>query len=260
MRNACLRVGWVRCVGPVLALCLVALPVVSGAAGPVASGSVAAAPSGELPSLLQRYAAARRAALKEQVCLGSSRCGSDEGRLMDAMETRRRVSQAVAELAEAGDAEAAYQRGLMSLQVMEEHAKRSAMELDLRSPGQSAHLRRLIATESATAQRYLGLAAQAGHASACRAMAGHLKERQGSSSSPSPLVAQLYLCAVRGFLGQADRNTALETYIAMRQALAPDAMELVEAYSLLFRAQSPTGPRQRVQPDTALQPGKREAP
>ena len=259
MRNPCLRVGWVRCVGPVLALCLVALPAASGAAERDAPGAVAAAPSGELASLLQRYTAARRAALKEQVCLGSSRCGSDEGRLMDAMETRRRVSQAVAAMAEAGDAEAAYQRGLMSLQVMEEHAKRSAMELDLRSPAQSAHLRRLVATESATAQRYLGLAAQAGHASACRAMAGLLKERQGSSS-PSTLVAQLYLCAVRGFLGQADRNTALETYIAMRQALAPDAIELVEAYSLLFRAQSPTGPRQRIEPDTAPQPRKQEAP
>ena len=55
MRNPGLRVGWVRCVGPVLALCLVALPAASGAAERDAPGAVAAAPSGELASLLQRY-------------------------------------------------------------------------------------------------------------------------------------------------------------------------------------------------------------
>lgn len=230
----------------------------SVAAQSLPAAAAPAASSGALPSLLQRYTAAQRVALTEQVCLAEARCVTNEARLLDALETSRRLSQAVAELAESGDAEAAYQRGMMSLEVMEKHVKRSTMESQPRTPSQAAHLRRLISTEAATAQRYLGLAAQAGHAAACRAMARHLEDRV---PPPEPaLVGKLYLCAVRGLVAQGNRAAALETYASMRDAVAPTSMELVEVYSLLFRSRASGRSPQQPGPEMTLNSGERKAP
>ncbi|MDM7942435.1 MAG: hypothetical protein QUV35_07385 [Hydrogenophaga sp.] len=230
----------------------------SVAAQGLPAAAAPAAASGALPSLLQRYASAQRVALTEQVCLAEARCVTNEARLLEALETSRRLLQAVADLAEAGDAEAAYQRGMLSLAVMEKHAKRLGTDRQPGAPARTAHLRRLISTEAATAQRYLGRAAQADHAPACRAMAGHLAQRM---PPPEPvLVARLYLCAVRGFAAQGSRTAALDAFASMREAVPPTSMELVEAYSLLFRSRAADRSPPPSGPEMGINTGEGKAP
>jgi hypothetical protein len=244
--------------GALVVLCTGLSPWVMGAER---DGSAAVAPaqsSAMLQSLLEQYANAQRVALKEQLCLATVNCVTDEARLLAALETSRRLLHAVAELAEAGDAEAAYQRGLLSLGVVEKHAKRSATQVDLRSSLQKTRLQRLMAVESESAQRYLGMASRTGHALACQALARHLSER--ALQSEKPLVAKLYLCAVRGFLAQALRAPALQAYASMKRTVAPDSVELVQAYSLMFHGKTPDRPWQRAASEVVNETRKWETP
>ena len=246
-------------VGALVVLCAGLSPGVMGAER---DGSAAAAhaaqPSAMLQSLLEQYANAQRSALSEQLCLGAVNCVTDEARLVAALETSRRLLHAVAELADAGDAEAAYHRGLLSLGVVEKHAKRSATQIDLRSPLQTTRLQRLMVVESEAAQRYLGIAARMGHALACEALARHLSER--ALRSENTLVAKLYLCAVRGFLAQALRVPALQAYASMKRTVAPDSFELVQAYSMIFHEKTPDRPWQRAASGAVSDTGNRETP
>ena len=246
----------------VLGLCLT-VGTAAGANQPAKAAKGAAAvvaiPSdSEVQRLVRRYDAAQVVVLKEQLCLRAQRCFTDEGRLLDAMETGRRVSQALADLAQGGDADAAYERGLIALQSAQAHASRSAAETDTQFPGSTAVLRQRRAQETTTAEKYLSMAAMKHHPPACLALAQQLSQRI-PQTEPS-LVARLYRCAVVGFSDRNDRAAAIDAFIKMREACSPMDPMLVEAHAVIYRNSPPDRPWRQVEPDEAMALRKQSAP
>jgi TPR repeat protein len=223
--------------------------------------SEAARPSStesEVQRLVLRYDAVQLVVLKEQLCLQTTGCFTDEGRLLDALETAKRVGQALADRAQAGDADAAYQRGLIALKAARAHANRSRVESDAQFQGSTAVLQRRWAQETATAEKYLSMAAMTQHSPACLALAVHLAERV-----PQPealLVARLYRCAVIGFSALGDRAAAIDAFVKMRQACHPMDPMLIEAHTVIYRSIPPDRPWRQVEPDEALALRKQSAP
>jgi hypothetical protein len=215
-----------------------------GHAAPAAAG-----PEAEVQALVRRYHAAQREVLRQQLCLMTKGCLTDEGRLLDAMEAGKRSTSALAERAQAGDVLAAHERGVIALQAAGQQLGRTGLDTDTQYPGSFGVLRRRWAQEQATAERYLGMAALAGHPPACLALAQTLA---GRVPQPEPdLVARLFRCAVNGFSAQGQRRQALEAYAAMRQVLPVQDPALVEVHALVLRHQTPERPWRRVEPAEA---------
>lgn len=246
----------------VLGLCLT-VGAAAGANQPAKAAKGAAAveatpPDSEVQRLVRRYDAAQGVVWKEQLCLQAQRCFTDEGRLLDAMETGKRVSQALADLAQGGDADAAYERGLIALKAARAHASRSAAETDTQFPGSTVVLRRRRAQETTTAEKYLSMAAMKRHPPACLALAEHLAQR--IPQTESSLVARLYRCAVVGFSDRYDRAAAIDAFIKMRAACSPMDPMLVEAHAVIYRNSPPDRPWRQVEPDEAMALRKQRAP
>ncbi len=226
-------------------------------AAPAAKTGPAAVES-EVQALVRRHRAAQRAVLKEQLCLVTRGCATDEGRLLDAMAAVKQVSQALADRAHAGDSEAAYQRGLIGLAAAETHSRRSWAETDAQFPGTTAVLRRRWAQETSTAESFLSLAAAAGHASACQTLAEHLASRV---PQPEPLlVSRLFRCAVNGFSAQGLREAAIGAFVKMRETCGPGDPLLIEAHSMIYRDKPPERAWRRVEPAEALDLRNKAAP
>ena len=254
--------GSAACSAWMLGLCVVlaaaALASQPARAAKGQAAGVAAPPDTEVQRLVRRFDAAQVVVLKEQLCLLTPRCFTDEGRLLDAMETGRRVSQALADLAQGGDAQAAYERGLIALRAAQTHASRSAADTDLQFPGAALILRRRWAQETSTAEKYLSMAAAQFHPPACLALAEHMAQR--FPQPEAPLMARLFRCAVIGFSERGDRAAAIDAFVKMREACKPMDPLLVEAHAVIFRNSPPDRPWRQVEPDEALALRKQRAP
>ncbi len=203
----------------------------------------------QVQALARRYRAAQVEVLRQQLCLQTKGCLTDEGRMLDALEACKRASLALADLAQAGDVLAAHERGMIALQAAGQQQGRTRMDADNQFSASAVVLRRRWAQEQATAERYLGMAALAGHPPACLALAQTLADRV---PQPEPdLVARLFRCAVNGFSALGQRRQALEAYAAMRQALPAQDPALVEVYAVVLRLQTPERPWRRVEPAEA---------
>ncbi len=212
----------------------------------------------EVQRLVRRYDSAQVVVVKQQLCLRAPECVTDEGRLLDAMETVRVVLQTLSERAQAGDAEAAYERGLLALRVAESHAGRSWAETDAQFPATTAILRRRWAQETSTAQQFLSMASAAGHPRACLVLADHLAARV---PQPEPkLVSRLFRCAVAGFTARGDRASAVDAFVKMRDTVRPEDPLMIETHSLIYRNVPPDRPWRRVEPAEALAVRKQVAP
>ena len=221
---------------------------VSHAAEPAATASPPARTEIEL--LRQRHEAAFLLALKEQVCLMTSGCATDEGRMLDALETCKRVEADLASRADAGSTEAALARGLIALRRAESHSSRSLAETEAQFPGAVSVLRRRWAQETQVGERYLSMAAQRGHPRACLALAEHLGARV---PQPEPnLVSHLFLCAVTGLDAQGDRAGAIGAYAKMRAAVPSTDPLLLGAHVVIYRLQAPERPWRQVEPADAM--------
>ena len=212
----------------------------------------------DVQRLVRRYDKAQVVVVQQQLCLRTTGCATDEGRLLDAMETVRVVLLTLAERAQAGDADAAYERGLLSLRVAESHSSRSWAESDAQFPGTTAILRRRWAQETALAQQYLSMAAAEGHAQACLALAEHLATRV---PQPEPkVVSRLFRCAVAGFTAQGKRAAAVDAFVKMRDTVKPNDPLMIETHSLIYRHVPPDRPWRQVEPAEALAVRKQAAP
>jgi hypothetical protein len=247
---------WVLVLYAALVAAASASQTARAAKGPAAV--VAAPPDTEVQRLVRRHDAAQVVVLKEQICLQTPRCLTDEGRLLDAMETVKRVNQALADLAQGGDAQAAYERGLIALRAAQTHAGRSALETDLQFPGAALILRRRWAQETSTAEKYLSMAAMQSHPPACLALAEHMAQR--APQPEAPLVARLFRCAVVGFSDRGDRAAAIHAFAKMREACRPMDPLLVEAHAVIYRESPPDRPWRQVEPDEALALRNQRAP
>ncbi|MDH4393179.1 MAG: hypothetical protein QE285_17375 [Aquabacterium sp.] len=209
----------------------------------------AAAPAEtEVQSLVRRYHAAQREVLRQQLCLMTPGCLTDEGRLLDALEVGKRMSQGLADRAQAGDVLAAHERGLIALSAAGLQRARSHSEAENQNPG-ALVLRRRWAQEQIVAERYLGMAAMAGHPPACLALGKTLSERV---PQPEPeLVGRLFRCAVSGFSAQGQRRQAVEAYAQMRLALPPQDPAMVEVHAVIHGPQPPERAWRRVEPTEA---------
>lgn len=96
----------------------------------------------DVEALKQRHEAAFLVALKEQVCLLTRGCVTDEGRLLDALETCKLVEADLAARADSGNREAALVRGLIALRMAQSHSSRSLDKINAQLPGASVVLRR----------------------------------------------------------------------------------------------------------------------
>jgi hypothetical protein len=226
--------------------------------GAAASAAGSAATTSEAQRLVRRYDAAQRVVLKEQLCLRTPSCFTDEGRLLDAMETSKRLSQALADRAQGGDAEAAYERGMIALRAAQSHGGRSLEEAAAQLRGSSAVLRRRESQETTTAEKYLSMAAVSRHPAACLALADLLAARVHQSEPL--LVARLYRCAVVGFSGLGDRAAAIDAFVKMRDVCSPVDPMLIEAHTVIYRNKLPDRPWRQVEPDEALALRKQTAP
>jgi hypothetical protein len=224
----------------------------AAASRPVAKDNPHAAPAAaetEVQTLVRRYHAAQQEVLRQQLCLQTAGCLTDEGRLLDALEVGRRTAQALAERAQAGDVLAAHERGVIALGAARLQRDRTGLDTDSPYTGSFGVLRRRWAQEQATAERFLGMAALAGHPPACLALAQTLAERV---PQPEPdLVSRLFRCAVNGFTALGQREQALRAYVSMRQALPARDPALVEVHAVIHRLQTPERPWRRVEPAEA---------
>lgn len=223
------------------------------------SVSAASPPAGtEVEALQHRHEAAFLMALKEQVCLMTRGCATDEGRLLDALETCKRVEAELASRADSGSREAALARGLIALRMAESHSSRSLAETEAQFPGATAVLRRRWAQETQAGERYLSMAAQRGHPQACLALAEHLGARV---PQPEPqLVSHLFLCAVTGLDAQGDRAGAIGAFAKMRAAVPPTDPLLIGAHVVIYRSQAPERPWRQVEPAEAMAVRKASVP
>ena len=222
------------------------------ASRPVAKDHPQAAPAAAetaVQTLVRRYHAAQQEVLRQQLCLQTAGCLTDEGRLLDALEVSRRSAQGLADRAQAGDFLAAHERGLIALGAARLQRDRTALDTDSAYLGSLPVLRRRWAQEQAVAERYLGMAALAGHPPACLTLAQTLAERV---PQPEPdLVGRLFRCAVNGFTALGQREQAVRAYVAMRQALPAQDPALVEVHAVINRLQPPDRPWRRVEPAEA---------
>jgi len=234
------------------ALAAAALPAAAASATRQGAAGVGQAkgPPGEVAQLVQRFRAARRQAAREFTCLITPACATDEGRWLDALEAGRVALQGLAEHAGRGDAEAAYQRGLLGLEVAEGHAERRDLREGAQFPHTARVLNRRLQAEQREAERFLAMAAAAGHAEACFALAEHLAAQR----EPLPaagLASHLYRCAVQGRAARDDLVGAAAVYARMRGALDPRDPLLVEAHALVHRGLKPERPWRLVEPEQA---------
>ncbi len=212
----------------------------------------------EVQRLVHRYDSAQVVVVKQQLCLLAPGCVTDEGRLLDAMETVRVVLQSLADRAQAGDVDAAYERGLLSMRVAQSHAGRSWAETDAQFPGTTAILRRRWAQETSTAQQFLSMASAAGHPQACLVLAEQLAARV---PQPEPkLVSRLFRCAVAGFTALGNRALAVDAFVKMRDTVRPNDPLMIETHSLIYRNTLPDRPWRRVEPAEALAVRKQVTP
>ena len=209
----------------------------------------AAEPENEAQALARRYRVAQLEVLRQQLCLQTKGCLTDEGRMLDAMEVAKRSALTLAERAQAGDALAAHERGLIALQAASQQRGRARVDGDTQFSGGAVVLRRRWAQEQATAERYLGMAALAGHPPACLVLAQTLADRVPQPEAD--LVARLFRCAVNGFSALGQRRQALEAYASMRQSLPAQDPALVEVHAVVLRQQAPERPWRRVEPAEA---------
>lgn len=212
----------------------------------------------DVEALKQRHEAAFLVALKEQVCLLTRGCVTDEGRLLDALETCKLVEADLAARADSGNREAALVRGLIALRMAQSHSSRSLDKINAQLPGASVVLRRRWAQETQVGERYLSIAAQQGQPQACLALAEHLSARVPQTEAQ--LVSHLFLCAVTGFDAKGDRAGAIDAYSKMRAALRPSDPLLVNAHVLIYRLKSPGRPWQQVEPAEAMAVRKAASP
>jgi len=212
----------------------------------------------DVEALKQRHEAAFLVALKEQVCLLTRGCVTDEGRLLDALETCKRVEADLASRADSGNLEAALVRGLIALRMAQSHSSRSLDEINAQLPGAAVVLRRRWAQETQVGERYLSIAAQQGQPQACLALAEHLSARVPQPEAK--LASHLFLCAVTGFDARGDRAGAIDAFSKMRAALRPSDPLLVNAHVLIYRLQSPVRPWQQVEPAEAMAVRKAASP
>jgi len=204
----------------------------------------------EIEGLKQRHEAAFLMALKEQSCLMTRGCATDEGRMLDALETCKRVEADLASRADSGSREAALARGLIALRLAESHSSRSLAEAEAQFPGAVVVLRRRWAQETQVGERYLSMAAQRGHPRACLALAEHLGARV---PQPEPnLVSHLFLCAVTGLDAQGDRAGAIGAFAKMRATVPSTDPLLLGAHVVIYRSQAPERPWRQVEPADAM--------
>lgn len=224
----------------------------AAASRPVAKDRAHAAPAAaetEVQQLVRRYHAAQLEVVRQQLCLQTAGCLTDEGRLLDALEVSKRTALGLADRAHAGDVPAAYERGLIALGAARLQRDRTGLDNDSPYSGSFGVLRRRWAQEQATAERYLGMAALGGHPPACLALAQTLAERV---PQPEPtLVARLFRCAVNGFTALGQREQALRAYASMRKSLPAQDPALVEVHAVIHRLQPPERPWRRVEPSEA---------
>jgi len=254
---------WLGCALPAWAAEHAPAPQAAGHATPQAharaKGAPPAAPAeSPVQALVRRYDSAQVVVMQQQLCLMRPGCATDEGRLLDALAASRQVLQTLADMSQAGDVEAAYERGLLGLRAAQTHTARSQAETDAQFPATAAVLRRRRAQEFGTAQLHLARAAAQGHPGACLALAEHLGARQ---PQPEPaLVARLFRCAVIGSQARGDRAGAIQAYARMRDTLSPDEPLLIEAHSVIYRNLPPDRPWRQVEPDEALALRRQVAP
>lgn len=228
-------------------------PLTATATAPAGAGAAT-----EVELLVQRYGRAQRVVLEQQICLMTTPCATDEGRLLDALASIKQVLAALAERAAQGDDAAAYQRGELSLQAAAAHRNRSAAESDAQYPATGQILRRRNREEVAIGERYLAQAASQGYAPACQRLAQHLADK--TVAFDTALVSRLYRCAVRGYLASDQRPAAVAAYVAMRQALKDNDLPLIEMHALLFKDQIPERSWRRVEPAEAGAIRRQQAP
>ena len=217
-----------------------------------------AAVESELDGLLRRYSTANLTALKEKVCLITPKCATDEGRLLDAMESSRLILRRLAEMAEAGDAEAAFHRGRLSYELADRQGDRAQVDATAEYPDMGKALRRRWAQETFDGQRFLAIAAAQGHPPGCLMLAERIAAVVPRTEPE--LIAHLFRCAVTGFLDNKDRANAVGAFAKMRKTIGPREALLLEAHSLIFRQTPPERPWQRVEPAEALAERKKVAP
>lgn len=239
-------------------ICLQALaPAWAGeraATEPVGNAARKAAPAasrtGVVGRLVERFQSARLVGLKEFSCLLQAGCATDEGRWLDAMQAQREVLDQLDVLAEAGNIEAAYERGLLGLQIAKGLRERNTLEFSTQFPSRAQVLTRRERQATEEAERYLALAAAAGHAQSCLALARFLAG-EGPKPGPGGLVSHLYRCAVLGFADAGDLVTAGAAFAHMRHDLPAEDPFLIEAHSVVLRGIKPERPWRLVEPDQA---------
>lgn len=215
-----------------------------------AAAAATAEPAGQAPTvaaLVKRFQRARLAADRAQHCLLTPGCAADEGRWLDAMESGRQALAGLSLRAQQGDAEAAYQRGVLGLELVQSHRARQNPLHDAQFPATAQALRRRQSEEASESERHLAMAAATGHAPACLALALHVSAER----KPPPeagLAAQLFRCAVLGFQATGKPRDAADAYAYMRDVLSPRDPMLVEAHAAVHRGKVPERSWRLVEP------------